>query len=137
MIGHGTIFACVRRDELLARARAGDQTALAVLERLLPRHLPARELLRQRDESIREIAARLRADQCARSERQLAKILTLAGARLRSPRGRLPDLAPFQGLDHEERDALARDIRAILDWSRSLDWPREDRMRQIINNLGG
>jgi hypothetical protein len=107
LFGRGVIFACVLRDDILARARLCDPKALAAIERMMPADVPRRELSRQRNEHLRAIAMKFRADQLKISERALARLLAEAGARLHSPRGRLEDVPPFDVLDSEERKMLA------------------------------
>ncbi len=92
----GSIMMCVMRDDLIQRARAGDEKAWAILRRLLPPDLPKRELQRLRDERLQQIAAALRG---TFSERAIAKLLADAGVRLRSSHGRLPDHGLFARLD--------------------------------------
>jgi hypothetical protein len=91
------IVACLLRDELVARAPAGDRTAIEVLVRISPRNLPPAELARQRNERLRPIAKGLRAAVPGISDHALAKLLVAAGRRLRSDRAHLADVPPLHG----------------------------------------
>lgn len=103
----------------------------------MPAALPAAERVRWRNERLREIATRLRADQVKLSDRAMARLLAAAGERLRSPNGRLPDVAPFHRLAPDEREVLAIEIREVLSMLGEDKWPTESRMRQIIKDIGG
>jgi hypothetical protein len=135
----GPIVMCVRKDELVARALDGDKRAVLILAHMSPADLLPRELRRQRDERLREIAAQLIAEQIGKSARHVAAMMSLAGKRLARPHGDIPRTKLFNTLSFDEREWLTKQIRQVLAWANGAEefWPSFSSMRRILNELGG
>src|SRR4051812_2805754 len=114
---------CLARDELVRKAREGDERAWAILLKIMPADVPRRVLQAMRDRRLQEIASGLRTS-C--SERQIAEILAVAGLRLASANGHLPAHGVIIRLAPSERAQLVDDIRAILRWWGKHKWPGTD-----------
>jgi hypothetical protein len=125
------------RQQILDRARAGESDALDALDRIIGANIPAREIVRQRDERLYSIAVRLAADGLARGQRHGARIIHVAGLRLSTPRGQLSNNNPFQRLQSDELEWLAQEIREIFSWSPQMieRWPSVGSIRRIIQKV--
>jgi hypothetical protein len=125
---------CSLRDELSAAAMSGDQDALRTLLGAMPRDLPADVRRRERDRRIRRLAGILMSLCPGWSDHRVAQVLAYAGSAIESGaglHGRKVD-----GLDATDRELLAHDIRAILQFApQRADGTRWPRWRRILDIL--
>jgi hypothetical protein len=115
----GMIFMCALGDQLRLRALRGERDAIEALARMAPVDVPPAERRRHRDEAICRIAARLKAFDSSFTDHGVAILLEKAGKRLEDQAARswrLPDRAPFNRLDRDERLKLEKEVRSVLAW---------------------
>ena len=126
----GPPVACALHDELVRRAREGDEEALADLLAAVPKDLPAGIVRRHRDAAIRKMGARLWSTHLGMTESRAATILAAAGARVASGRS-LGEGKPFGSISVAERDRLASEIKAAQAWT-NRKWPKRTRIIDIL-----
>ena len=124
------IFACAGRDELLARAGAGDAWALRLLAMVLPQTLPPSAIKAMRDGKIRAIATRLRTVLPDATGHRIATLIAAAGITLSTTGCALPD-ARFDHMADSERAWMTVEVHQVLSWG--ARWPK---LRQIITIIG-
>jgi hypothetical protein len=109
----GVVVACARRDELLARVRAGDPTALRLIALAIPTTLPSTVLRAERDARIRAVAAQLHRALPNATSHAIAALIAAAGRRLAEGR-QLAGATLEAMLQAEEMAAIEAELRAAL-----------------------
>jgi uncharacterized protein YfaQ (DUF2300 family) len=123
------MYCCRLKDDLVARARAGDAEALRLLIGVLPADMPASVRTAARDGRIRTMAIWLSTAMSGATTHRVAELLADAGAQLAAGQkdvhgGTVSELADT------ERLWLTAEIASVLLWAR---WPK---LRRIIDIIG-
>lgn len=124
-LGNPPIFACALRDDLLRRARAGDDGARETLFKAVPPDLPAATCRAERDRRILGLHQHLHQALPDAAPTVLDAMLAAAGERVAG--GERLEREPFDTLSEADRARLLTEVRFILGWA---EWPGA---RQIAN----